>query len=197
MNKVWIFMIVVSIAIGIFKGSAAEMVNTIFESTKTATENSINIIGMICLWSGIMKIAEECGIVNKLSKLVNPILNILFPKLKKDDEARGFIALNMTANILGLGNVATPLGLNAMEKLQEENEDKESLSDEMLMLIVINTASIQLIPTSIIAVRASYSSQNPVIVVVPILIASLASVVTGIILVKLKCKKNRRKNEIH
>ena len=187
-------MIIISIAIGILKGSATEMVNAIFDSTKTATENSINIIGMICLWSGIMKVAESCGIVNKLSKIVNPFLKILFPKLRKDDEARGFIALNMTANLLGLGNVATPLGLNAMEKLQEENNNKDVLSDEMLMLIVINTASIQLIPTSIIALRVAHGSENPVIVVVPILIASIASVITGILLVKLKCKKERRKN---
>lgn len=194
MNKVWIFMILISIIIGTFKGLASEMVNAIFTSTKTATENSINIIGMICLWSGLMKIAEECGLVKKLSKIVSPFLNFLFPKLKKGDEARGFIALNMTANLLGLGNVATPLGLNAMEKLQENNNVGDTLSDDMMMLIVINTASIQLIPTSIIALRVAHGSQNPVIVVVPILIASITSVIAGIILVKLKCKKARRNN---
>lgn len=191
MNRVWVFMIIISILIGIVNGKAPEMVNTIIESTKTATENSMNIIGMICFWAGIMKIAEETGVIKKLAKLVNPILNILFPKLKNSDEAKGFIALNITANILGLGNVATPLGLNAMKKMQEENQKKGTLTDEMMMLIVINTASIQLIPTSIIALRAAHNSENPVIVVVPILIASFISVVTGILIVKFKCRNKK------
>ena len=95
----------------------------------------------------------------------------------------------MTANILGLGNVATPLGLSAMEKLQEDNLDKDTLSDEMLMLVVVNTASIQLIPTSIIALRVAHSSENPVNIVLPILISSVLSVIAGIIMVKFKCKK--------
>lgn len=186
MNKIWVFMIIFSIIIGIANGKSPEMVNAIIESAKTATENSINIIGMICFWAGIMKIAEDTGIIVKLSKLVNPILKILFPNLKNNGKAKGYIALNMTANILGLGNIATPLGLNAMKQMQEENPDKEKMTKEMMMLIVINTASIQLIPTSIIAIRAAHNSENPVIIVVPILIASFISVIIGIILVKIK-----------
>lgn len=189
MNKVWIFMILISIVIGMIKGIAPDMVNAIFDSAKSATENCFNIVGMICLWSGIMKIAEECGIVKKLSRIVEPILNLIFPKLKKDSKARGLIALNMTANLLGLGNVATPLGLSAMEELQKDSANKDTLSDEMMMLIVVNTASIQLIPTSIIAIRVAHNSNNPVLVVIPILISSFLSVVAGIMFVKLKCKK--------
>ncbi|MBQ9314710.1 MAG: nucleoside recognition protein [Clostridia bacterium] len=189
MNNIWVFMIIISIIVGLANGKAPDMVNSIIESTKLATENSTSIIGMICFWAGIMKIAEETGVIKKLSKLVNPILKVLFPKLKDEGEAKGFIALNMTANILGLGNVATPLGLNAMKQMQQENPNKDTLTNEMIMLIVINTASIQLIPTSIIALRAAHHSENPVIVVVPILIASFISLVTGIILVKIKCKK--------
>lgn len=185
MNIIWVSIMIISIIIGIASGKAPDMVNSIIESTKSATENSLNIIGMICFWSGIMKVAEETGMIKKISKLVSPILKFLFPKLKNNEEAKGFIALNMTANILGLGNVATPLGLNAMKKLQENNDKKDTLTDEMLMLIVINTASIQLIPTSIIALRAAHNSSNPVIIVVPILIASFTAVITGIILVKL------------
>ena len=187
MNSIWVFMILISIIIGLANGKAPEMVTAIIDSTKSATENSMNIIGMICFWAGLMKVAEETGIITKLSQFVNPLLKFLFPKLKENSEAKGFIALNMTANLLGLGNVATPLGLNAMKKMQEENREKETLTNEMMMLIVINTASIQLIPTSIIALRASHQSENPVIVVVPILIASFVSVITAIVLVKLKC----------
>lgn len=194
MNKVWIFMLLISIVIGIVKGVAPEMVESIFDSTKSATENCINIVGMLCLWSGIMKIAEECGLVKKLSKFVSPILNLLFPKLDKNSEARGFIALNMTANLLGLGNVATPLGLDAMEKMQENNKHKDTLADEMLMLIVLNSASIQLLPTSIIALRVACDSKNPVIVVIPILVSSFISVLVGVVAVKIKCRR-RHKNE--
>lgn len=192
MNKVWIFMIIISITIGMLKGMAPEMVEEIFNSTKTATENSLNIIGMICLWSGIMKIAEECGIVKKLSKVVNPFLRLIFPKMDKNSDARGDIALNMTANLLGLGNVATPLGLSAMEKMQKENPNKEDLTDEMMMLVVVNTASIQLIPTSIIALKVAHGSMNPVNIVIPTLISSVASVIAGIILVKIECKKKHK-----
>lgn len=194
MNKVWIFMLLISIAIGICRGLAPEMVESIFDSTKSATENCFNIVGMLCLWSGIMKIAEECGLVKKLSKFVSPILNILFPKLDKNSEARGFIALNMTANLLGLGNIATPLGLDAMEKMQENSERKDTLTDEMMLLIVLNSASIQLLPTSIIALRVAHNSKNPVIVVVPVLISSFISVLLGVLVVKLRCRKER-KNE--
>lgn len=192
MNRIWVCIIIISIIVGIANGKAPEMVNSIIESTKSATENSMNIIGMICFWAGMMKIAEETGLIKKLAKLVSPVLKFLFPKLKEEREAKGFIALNMTANILGLGNVATPLGLNAMKRMQEENPTKDTLTDEMMMLIVINTASIQLIPTSIIAIRAAHNSKNPVIVVVPILIASFVSVLTGITLVKIKCKREQR-----
>ena len=124
MNKIWIYMIIISIGIGVYKGMAPEMVDTIFESASTATQNSINIIGMICLWSGIMKVAEECGIVQKLSKYVSPFLRIIFPKLNKDSEASGAIALNMTANMLGVGNVATPLGLKAMKCMKKGGKKK-------------------------------------------------------------------------
>lgn len=196
MNSIWVFMILISILIGLANGKSPEMVNTIIEATKSATENSMNIIGMICFWAGIMKVAEETGVIMKLSKLVNPLLKFLFPKLKEDSEAKGFIALNMTANILGLGNVATPLGLNAMKKMQEDNPQKDTLTNEMMMLIVINTASIQLIPTSIIALRAAHQSKNPVIVVVPILIASFVSVVIAVVLVKLKCKMSRKEKQV-
>ncbi len=187
-------MLLISIIIGICRGLAPEMVESIFESAKSATENCFNIVGMLCLWSGIMKIAEECGLVKKLSKFVSPILNILFPKLDKNSEARGFIALNMTANLLGLGNIATPLGLDAMEKMQENNKIKDTLTDEMMLLIVLNSASIQLLPTSIIALRVAHNSENPVIVVVPILISSFISVLVGVLVVKLKCRKEK-KNE--
>ena len=192
MNSIWMTMMIVSILVGIANGKVSEMVNSIVETTKLATENSFNIIGMICFWAGIMKIAEETGLIKKIAKMVKPVLKFLFPKIKEDEETNGFIALNMTANLLGLGNIATPFGLNAMKRMQEKNKEKNTLSDEMMMLIIINTASIQLIPTSIIAIRAAQQSENPVVVVVPILIASFVSVITGIVLVKGKVRNERK-----
>ena len=191
MDSIWVFMIIFSLIIGIATGKTPDILNTIINSAKTATENSISIIGMICFWSGIMKIAEENKIIDRFSKLLKPIIKILFPKLI-NEKAKGFIALNMTANVLGLGNVATPLGLKAMKSMQEENNNKEELTDEMKMLIVLNTTSIQLIPTTIIGIRAIHDSKNPVIIVIPILIASLTSVIFGVILTKIISNKKGR-----
>lgn len=143
------------------------------------------------MWSGFMKIAEKSGIVKSISKKVTPIVRILFPELPKNNEATGHIAMNMTANILGLGNIATPMGIKAMEKLEIYNDKKERLSNSMMMFIVLNTASIQLIPTSVIALRATYHSSNPAGVVLPIIIASFGSVIVGIILVKLSCRRKK------
>lgn len=142
------------------------------------------------MWSGFMKIAEKCGLVSKLSKFVGPIVRLLFPNLPREAEVSGHIAMNMTANILGLGNVATPLGIKAMEKLQEYNSKKDELSNEMMMFVVLNTASIQLIPTSVIAMRVMSSSSSPTSIVLPTILSSLISVVVGVVLVKL-CSRRK------
>ncbi len=157
----------------------------------SAVETILDMVGMICMWSGFMKIAEEAGIVKKVSQKVRPFVKFLFPELPQNSEATGHIAMNMTANMLGLGNVATPLGLKAMEELDKCNEEKEVISHSMMMFIVLNTASIQIIPTSIIAIRATYGSENPADVVVPIIVASLISVVTGITILKVFCRRKK------
>lgn len=192
MNKIWSIMIITSFALAIYMGNIKEVIAALFESSKTVIDMCLNIMGIICLWSGFMKIAEKCGIIDKMSKLVRPIIKFLFPELKQDSEASGHIAMNMTANLLGLGNVATPLGLKAMEAMQKNNNNKEVISNSMIMLIVLNTASIQLIPTSVIALRTTYGSSNPAIVVLPILVASIVSVIAAISLVKIFCKKETK-----
>ena len=143
------------------------------------------------MWSGFMKIAEGSGIVKKFSNMISPLVNFLFPELHDKGEVNGHIAMNMTANILGLGNLATPMGLKAMEELEKCNKEKSLLSDSMMMFIVLNTASIQLIPTSVIAIRATYNSVNPASVILPIIIASFGSAIFGIILVKLVCGRRK------
>lgn len=191
MNKIWSGMIIIAIVLSIFTGKLQELIASLMESTQSALETVLDMLGMMCMWSGFMKIAESTGIVKVLSNKVTPLVKFLFPELPKNNEATGHIAMNMTANILGLGNVATPMGIKAMEKLDEYNVDKKRLSNSMMMFIILNTASIQLIPTSVIALRATYNSNNPADVVLPIIIASFGSVLVGILLVKLTCRRKK------
>lgn len=191
MNKIWPGMVIIAIVLSIVQGNLQELITSLMNSTQSALETVLDMTGMLCMWSGFMKIAEESGIVKGISKKVTPLVKFIFPKLPKDNEAAGHIAMNMTANILGLGNVATPMGLKAMEKLEMYNDNKNRLSDSMMMFIILNTASIQLIPTSVIALRASYNSANPADIVLPIIIASFGSVIIGIILVKLSCRRKK------
>ena len=191
MNKIWAGMLIIAIILSIMSGNLQELISTLMTSTQSAVTTALEMLGMICMWSGFMKIAESTGIVKSFSKKIAPLVRFLFPELPKDNEVTGHIAMNMTANILGLGNIATPLGLKAMEKLEMCNANKERLSNSMMMFIILNTASIQLIPTSVIALRATYHSNNPADIVLPIIIASFGSVITGIILVKIACRRKK------
>ena len=135
-----------------------------------------------------MQIASDSSLVKKLSKLLSPILNFLFPSLITNNKIKKEISMNIIANILGLGNAATPLGLKAMESMQKENPKKDTLSNPMMMFIVINTASIQLIPTTVIAIRNSLNSQNPTSIIFPTWIATILAAITGIFVTKLLIK---------
>lgn len=191
LNKIWAGMIIISIVLSILGGRIEYLITELMLSTQSVLETVLDMLGMMCMWSGFMKIAEEAGVVKAISKKVTPLVKFLFPELPKNNEATGHIAMNMTANILGLGNVATPLGLKAMEKLEEYNNEKNRLSNSMMMFIILNTASIQLIPTSVITLRATYNSNNPADVVLPIIIASFGSVLAGIIMVKFSCRRKK------
>lgn len=189
MNVLWGYLMLVSLIIGVIKGKTADMTTTILESAETSIESCLKIFGTIAIWSGIMKIAEKSGVIEKLQTMSYPLVKILFPELKKDSKAVNNIALNMTANIIGLGNIATPVGIKAMKELQKENKEKSRLSKSMVMFIVLNMASIQLIPTTVIGLRISYGSKNPAGIVMPVLLASLISAAVGVLIVKLFYKK--------
>lgn len=135
-----------------------------------------------------MKIANNTRIIDTLSNILKPLIKLLFPELKNNRKIQKEISMNMIANILGLGNAATPLGLKAMESMNKENEDKEKLTDSMMMFIVINTASIQIIPTTVIAIRNSLGSENVTSIVFPVWIATLFAAITGIIVTKILIK---------
>ncbi len=177
LNIVWPIFIIISFSFAIFSGNLEKLNSSIFESTNEAIKLSISLLGTICLWNGIMQIANNTSIVTKLTKFLNPIIKFLFPDLKDNFKIQKEISMNMIANILGLGNAATPLGLKAMKSLQRENKKKDTLSNSMMMLIVLNTASIQLIPTTVIAIRNSLGSENSTSILFPVWIATIVAAV--------------------
>ena len=190
LNIIWPIFIIFSYIFAIFNGKVLEINNAIFDFTKQAVNLSISLLGTITLWNGIMKIASETKIINYLNLLLNPIMKKLFPEIKKEDTIYTEISMNIIANIMGLGNAATPLGLKAMKSMQKNNNDKNSLSNSMLMLIVINTASIQIIPTTVIAIRSALGSNNPAIIVAPVWIATICAAFAAIISAKILIKKH-------
>ncbi|HOJ09180.1 MAG TPA: nucleoside recognition domain-containing protein [Clostridiales bacterium] len=185
LNYIWFAMLVFGFIIGIMNGRIAEVTNAVIESSGDAIKLSINLLGIICLWSGLMKIAEKSGLVRNLASLVRPLIHFLFPDVPKNHPAAWTIIMNMSANILGLGNAATPLGLKAMEELQKLNPAKHSVSNDISMFLVLNTASLQLIPTSVIAIRAQAGSANPAEIISSVWIASVCAATCGVISVKL------------
>ena len=177
LNKIWPVFIIISFSYAIFSGNLEKLNSSIFESTSDAINLSINLLGTICLWNGIMQVANKTTIINKLTNLLSPIIKILFPEMKKNKQVQKEISMNIIANILGLGNAATPLGLKAMKSMQKENCKKDTLSNSMLVFIVLNTASIQIIPTTVIAIRNSLGSKNPTGIVFPVWMATICAAI--------------------
>lgn len=177
LNIVWPIFIIISFSFAIFSGNLEKLNSSIFESTNDAIHLTLNLLGTICLWNGIMQIASNTSIIEKLTKFLKPMIHFLFPDLKEKSEIQKEVSMNIIANILGLGNAATPLGLKAMKSLQKENHKKDTLSDAMMMLIVLNTASIQIIPTTVIAIRNSLGSNQPTSIVFPVWIATIIAAI--------------------
>ena len=175
LNIVWPIFIIISFSYAIFSGNLENLNSSIFQSTEDAIDLTLSLLGTICLWNGIMQIASKTTIIDKLTKILHPIIRILFPDLKNNPKIQQEVSMNMIANILGLGNAATPLGLKAMKSMQKENNKKDTLSDSMMMFIVINTASIQIIPTTVIAIRNSLGSENPTSIVFPVWIVTICA----------------------
>ena len=173
LNIIWPLFLIISFVYAIFNGRLEQVNTSVFEGTKSAVELCITLLGTMCLWNGIMKIACKTSIVKKLTKVLTPIMKKLFPDIKRQDKVHEEISMNIIANIMGLGNAATPLGLKAMKSMQKVNNDKKRLSNSMAIFIVLNTASIQLIPTTVIAIRSSLKSNNPTAMIVPIWIATI------------------------
>lgn len=189
LNNIWPIFLIVSFAYGIFFGNISETNAEIFESTENAVNLCIKLLGTICFWNGIMKIATKTNIVTILKRWLKPILRFLFPKINENEEVYTEISMNVVANVMGLGNAATPMGLKAMKSLQNRNKEKKVLSKEMATFIVLNTASIQIIPTTVIAIRNSLGSANPTAILFPVWVATACSAVSAIIAVKFLVKR--------
>lgn len=191
LNILWPFFIIISIFYAILSGNIENINNCIFESAENAVKLTLTLLGATCLWSGIMEIASKTDIIKYLSAILQPIIKKIFYNLDSNKKSYNNIIMNIIANILGLGNAATPLGLKAMGELQKENANKDELSDNMTMLIVLNTASLQVIPTTVIAVRKSLGSNNPTQIIFPVWIATVCAAVVGILVAKIIIKLTR------
>ena len=189
LNILWPIFIILSFIYALISGKVNEVNNGIFTSLSDAVQLSITFLGTICLWNGIMEIAKKTSLINKMTNFLKPFINFLFPELKENKIEKQEISMNMIANILGLGNAATPLGIKAMKTMQKDNKAKDTLTNSMMMFIVINTASLQLIPTNVIAIRTSLNSGNPTSIILPVWIATVIAAVVGITFTKIIIKK--------
>ncbi|MET3727956.1 spore maturation protein A [Fictibacillus halophilus] len=181
-NYIWVGMMVIGFIVAGFNGTMDKVNEAIFTSAKEAVTLSFGMISILVFWLGIMKIAEKGGLLEVLAVMFRPIVKRLFPDIPKDHPAQGYILSNMAANLLGLGNAATPMGIKAMEQLKILNGGKNEASRSMITLLAINTSSITLIPTTIIAIRMSYNSASPTDIVAPTLIATAISTVGAILI---------------
>ena len=188
LNIIWPVFIIISFIYSMLTSNVQNINDGIIQSASDAIQLSISLLGTMCLWNGIMEIASNTSIIEKLTKIINPLLKLLFPDLKNNEKIKKEISMNMIANILGLGNAATPLGLKAMKSMQDENKDKNRLTDSMLIFIVLNTASLQIIPTTVIAIRNSLGSVNPTKIIFPVWIATISAAIVGVIVAKLSIK---------
>lgn len=188
LNYIWFGMMAIGVGAGIYNGKIDAVTNAAIDMAKVSVEISIGLIGIMALWLGIMKIAEESGLIRIIAKGLRPITVRLFPDVPADHPAIGSIVLNMSANILGLGNAATPLGLKAMEELQELNDQKDTATNSMVMFLAINTSSVQLIlPATVVALMGASASE----IFVTTILATLCSTIAAIAAVKFLEKRKR------
>lgn len=184
LNYIWGIMIVIGIIFGAFNGTLAGMADHMLNSGKEAVALCITMLGVMSIWTGLMEVAKEAGIIDGAAKKLDPFIRFMFPKLPKGHEAREHITTNIIANMLGLGWAATPAGLRAMKSLGELNHNSHIASNEMCSFMVLNISSLQLIPVNIIAYRSQYGSVDPTAIIVPALIATFFSTFIGILFIK-------------
>lgn len=191
LNYIWIAFFFIAFVFGFIQfcmGDATifqKIVDSTFDTSKTAFETSLGLTGVLALWLGIMKIGEKAGVVNVLARMLSPVFTKLFPDIPKNHPAMGSIFMNIASNMLGLDNAATPTGLKAMSQMQELNGRKDTATNPMIMFLVLNTSGLTIIPTTILAFRASYGAATPTDVFIPILLATTVATLAGIVITAL------------
>ncbi|NHN28765.1 nucleoside recognition domain-containing protein [Paenibacillus agricola] len=179
-NMIWLFFLVSGFVVAAFTGKIELVTQATFDGAKSGVTVCFGLVSIMVFWLGIMRIAEDAGLLKVLASLLRPIVRFLFPSVPRDHPALGYIMSNMGANILGLGNAATPMGIKAMQELQLLNADKELASPAMCTLLALNTASITLIPTTLIAIRMNYNSISPAEIVGTTLMATIVSTLAAV-----------------
>jgi len=184
-NIIWFLILSLGIVIGILTGKGEVLSKAVVLGAAGSVELIIGLVGMMCLWCGIMKIAEKSGLTDTLASSLRPILKIIFKDAGKNQKAMSSITMNLTANMMGLSNAATPFGIKAMEEMQKVNKVKDTANNDMALFLVLNAACIQLLPTTVISIRAAYNSQNPAIIILPAIIATGTAAILGVIYCKI------------
>lgn len=211
LNYLWGFMILIGLGYGIVTGQVEALSNAAIDSAGEAVTLALTMLGIMAMWTGLMEVAKRAGIMDRMTKGLYPVLRFLFPRIPKGHKANEYIAANIIANVLGLGWAATPMGLKAMKELASLERERiakqkkpggmdpddvqvTKASDEMCTFLVINISSLQLIPVSVIAYRAQYGAVNPAAILLPGLIATVASTLAAVIFCRWMGKKGRNQN---
>lgn len=184
-NYIWFILIFLGSIVGILNGSGEDISKSIVESCGSTVTFIIELVGIMCFWCGVMKIAERSGFTDKLAKILRPVLKLVFKDAAKDEKTLGAIVMNITANMMGLSNAATPFGIRAMEEMDRLNKNKGVASDDMCLFLVLNAASIQLVPSTIISIRAACNSANPGVIILPAIISTTTAAIVGVICCKI------------
>lgn len=185
LNYIWFALLAIALVVAAFNGTAAQVTKASVDSAKTAVEISLGLVGIMTLWLGIMRVAEKAGLVTMIARVLTPFRRLLFPEVPPDHPAIGAMIMNLAANMLGLSNAATPLGIKAMEELQELNPEKETASNAMVTFLVLNTAGIQFIPATIIGVLAAAGSKNPTAIISTTIVATMCGAFAAVTTAKI------------
>lgn len=195
MNIIFPIMIGFAFLCAVLTGRMSELSASVISGADNAVSLLIKLFATMCFWSGIMEIWEKSGVTAFLSRIINPFLRMIFPSLRKERYALEAISMNVTANMLGLGNAVTPLGLEAMRRLQELNGNSVTASDEMVMFVVMNTAAMRIIPTTVASIRGQYGSEEPMSILLPTLLTTFCAMTVALTVAKIGCIISSKRGE--
>lgn len=185
MNYIWAGLILVSVLTAFFYGNIQSVSTDLIKSIENAVMFTLKLLGMFCFWGGITKIAEESGVIRIISKLLSPVLNLIFKETKDNEKLKNSITMSVTANLLGIGNAATPLGIKAMSEFNKNSLSPQTATNDMILFVVMNTAALRIIPTTVAEIRNNFNAENPFDILPVTVITSLCSLSVGLILAKL------------